>query len=123
MARAASRVARRQAHRQAAPATGDTEIETLYRFRATCRSDDEAHIRALTVQALTRDDFVPRAVRSEDLDLGNGLVEVTADLQRYGRDDIALEAGDSRLSLEPSVSSVTWNVVETTVPLGAAGKE
>ena len=28
-----------------------------------------------------------------------------------------------RLSLEPSVSSVTWNVVETTVPLGAAEEE
>ena len=61
-----------------------------------------------------------RAVRSEDLDAGGGLVEVTADLQRYGRDDVALEAAVSRLSLEPSVSAVTWNVIETTVPLAAA---
>lgn len=102
------------------PASSDTEVETLCRFRATCRSADEAHIRALAVQALTRDDFVLRAVRSEDLDHGSGLVEVTAELQRFGRDDVALEAAVSRLSLEPSVSSVTWNVVETTASLAAA---
>ena len=71
-------------------------------------------------QALTRDDFVLRAVRSEDLDAGGGLVEVTAELQRYGRDDVALEAAVHGLSLEPSVTSVTWNVVETTVPLATA---
>ncbi len=102
------------------PATGDTEVETLYRFRAVCRAADEAHIRALTVQALTLHDFVLRAVRSEDLDHGSGMVEVSAELQRYGRDDVALEAAVSRLSLEPSVSSVTWNVVEEPTLLAAA---
>jgi hypothetical protein len=45
---------------------------------------------------------------------------VIAELQRFGRDDVALEAAVSRLSLEPSVSSVTWNVVESAVPLAAA---
>ncbi len=54
------------------------------------------------------------AVRSEDLDPGTDLVEVEAELQRFGRDDVALEAAVSRLSLEPSVSSVSWTVVEPT---------
>jgi putative Mg2+ transporter-C (MgtC) family protein len=90
------------------PATSETEVETVYSFRAVCRAADEAHIRALVVQALARDDFVLHSVRSKDLN-GSGLVEVTAELKRYGRDDIALEAAVSRLSLEPSVSSVTWN--------------
>jgi putative Mg2+ transporter-C (MgtC) family protein len=94
------------------PATTETEVETIYSFRAVCQAADQAHIRALVVQALTRDDFVLRSVRSEDLDLGSGLVEVTAELHRYGRDDVALEAAVSRLSLEPSVSSVTWNTGE-----------
>jgi hypothetical protein len=40
------------------------------------------------------------------------LVEVEAELQRFGRDDVALEAAVSRLSLEASVSSVSWSVVE-----------
>jgi putative Mg2+ transporter-C (MgtC) family protein len=94
------------------PTTEETEVETVYRFQAVCRSADEAHIRALVVQAITRDEFVLRAVRSEDLDRGTDLVEVEAELQRFGRDDVALEAAVSRLSLEASVSSVSWSVVE-----------
>jgi putative Mg2+ transporter-C (MgtC) family protein len=94
------------------PATDESEVETVYTFRAVCRSADEAHIRALVVQALTKDEFVLRAVRSEDLEPGTDLVEVEAELLRYGRDDVALESAVSRLSLEPSVSSVSWNVIE-----------
>jgi putative Mg2+ transporter-C (MgtC) family protein len=60
-------------------------------------------------------------VRSEDLDHGSGLVEVTAELQAHGRDDVGLEAAVSRLSLEPSVSSVTWNIREPAAIL--AGEE
>jgi putative Mg2+ transporter-C (MgtC) family protein len=94
------------------PATEESEVQTVYRFRAVCRSDEEAHIRALVVQAISRDEFVLRAVRSEDIDQGTDLVEVEAELQRFGRDDVALEAAVSRLSLEPSISSVSWSVVE-----------
>ncbi len=94
------------------PAGTETEVETTYRFHAICRAGEEAHIRALVVQALARDDFVLHSVRSKDLNSGSGLVEVTAELQRYGRDDVALEAAVSRLSLEPSVSSVTWNTCD-----------
>jgi putative Mg2+ transporter-C (MgtC) family protein len=54
-----------------------------------------------------------RAVRSEDLDRRSGRVKVTAELSRYGRDDVALEAAVSRLSLEPTVTSVSWNVLES----------
>jgi putative Mg2+ transporter-C (MgtC) family protein len=39
-------------------------------------------------------------------------VEVEAELQRLGRDDVALEEAVSRLSLEPSVVSVSWSVME-----------
>jgi putative Mg2+ transporter-C (MgtC) family protein len=68
--------------------------------------------RALVVNALTGDGFVLHSVRSEDLDTGSGLAEVTADLHRYGRDDLALEAAVSRLIIEPAVSSLSWNVCE-----------
>jgi putative Mg2+ transporter-C (MgtC) family protein len=101
------------------PASSDSEIETVYVFSAVCTSDSEAHIRALVVQALTRDQFILRAVRSEDLDPGHGRVQVSAELQRYGRDDVALEAAVSRLSLEPTVSSVGWNVLEPAALLAA----
>jgi putative Mg2+ transporter-C (MgtC) family protein len=92
-------------------------VQTLYRFRVVCRSDDEAHIRASVAQALSGGQFVLTALRSEDLDSGTGRVEVIAELQRLGRDDIGLESAVSRLSLEPGVSAVTWSVVEPDVPL------
>jgi putative Mg2+ transporter-C (MgtC) family protein len=101
------------------PASAESEVETLYRFRVVCRAAEEAHIRALVVQALGGEQYRLRAVRSEDLEHTTGLVEVTAELSRHGRDDVALEAAVSRLSLEPSVSAVTWNVVEPAVPLVA----
>ena len=94
------------------PASPDTEVETTYQFRAVTRAADEAHIRTLLVRELTGDDFVLHSVQSHDLDGGSGLVEVTAELQRHGRNDLAMEAGVSRPSLEPSVSSVTWNTPE-----------
>ncbi len=104
------------------PAAPGTEVETTYRFRAVARAADESHIRTLLVRELARDDFVLHSVRSHDLDGGSGLVEVTAELQHHGRDDEALEAAVSRLSLEPSVSSVTWNTCEPT-PLAALDQD
>jgi len=94
------------------PASPGSEVETTYRFRAVTRAADEAHIRTLLVRELTGDDFVLHAVQSHDLDGGSGLVEVTAELQHHGRDDLALEAAVSRLSLEPAVSSVTWTTTD-----------
>jgi putative Mg2+ transporter-C (MgtC) family protein len=90
------------------PAAPDSQVETTYQFRAVTRAADEAHIRTLLLRELTRDDFVLHSLQSNDLN-GSGLVEVTAELQRHGRDDLAMESAVSRLSLEPSVSSVTWN--------------
>jgi putative Mg2+ transporter-C (MgtC) family protein len=76
------------------------------------RAADEAHTPTLLVRELTRDDFVLHSVQSHDLNSGSGLVEGTAELQHHGRDDLALEALVSRLSLEPGVTSVTWNTAE-----------
>jgi putative Mg2+ transporter-C (MgtC) family protein len=104
------------------PAAPDSEVETTYSFRAVTRAADEAHIRTLLVRELTGDNFVLHSVQSHDLNSG-GLVEVTAELQRHGRDDLALEAAVSRLSLEPSVSSVTWTTTEPEPVLLAAADD
>jgi putative Mg2+ transporter-C (MgtC) family protein len=105
------------------PAAPDSEVETTYSFRAVTRAADEAHIRTLLVRELTGDNFVLHSVQSHDLNSGGGLVEVTAELQRHGRDDLALEAAVSRLSLEPSVSSVTWTTTEPEPVLLAAADD
>jgi putative Mg2+ transporter-C (MgtC) family protein len=105
------------------PGSLDTEVETTYRFRAVTRAADEAHMRTLLVRELCRDDFILHSVQSRDLDSGTGLVEITAELQRQGRDDAAMEAAVNRLSLEPAVSSVTWTTSEPEPALLPATEE
>jgi putative Mg2+ transporter-C (MgtC) family protein len=83
------------------------------------KAGKEAHIRALVVQALTRGNFVLHSLLSKDLNAGSNLVEVTAEFTSDGRDDVALESVVSQLSLEPSVSSVTWNATEPAALLTA----
>ena len=61
-------------------------------------------------------------MHSEDPGTGTGLVQVEAELRRPGRDDAALEAAVSRLSLEPAVSSVSWTAVEGPGAVPAAGQ-
>lgn len=96
-----------------APATDDTEIDTTYQFSVTCKEAKEAHIRALLTQSLAASDFVLHALRSQDLERP-GLVHVQAELHLEGRDDLALEQAVNRISLEPSVSSVSWTVITPT---------
>jgi putative Mg2+ transporter-C (MgtC) family protein len=90
-----------------------TEHPAHYTFRAVTRDDAEAHIRALLVQALSRTDFHLLSVssaNSTEHGATEGLVEVRADLVGEGRDDRQMAAAVSRLSLEPRVTSVRWDV-------------
>jgi putative Mg2+ transporter-C (MgtC) family protein len=90
------------------PDTG-TETPTSYTFLAVTRDDAEAHVRALLVQALTRTDFRLLSVASTNSAL-DGYVEVRAELAGEQRDDTQMESAVSRLSLEPSVTSVRWQI-------------
>ncbi|XVV06495.1 MgtC/SapB family protein [Actinosynnema sp. CA-248983] len=91
------------------PDSGD-EAPTHYTFRATTRDDAEAHVRALLVQSLTRTDFRLLSIASHNQ--RDGLVEVRAELSGDQRDDRQMESTVSRLSLEPSVTSVRWQASE-----------
>lgn len=85
-----------------------SEVETSYRFRAVCRHEQEAHVRALLLQSLAG--YRLLALSSSDLDADR--VAVVADLVVEGRPDAALEQAVSRLSLEPGVTAVRWSAVE-----------
>jgi putative Mg2+ transporter-C (MgtC) family protein len=98
--RAAGRVVDRR------PDTGD-EHPTTYSFVAVTRDEQEAHVRALMVQALSRTEFRVRSIASSNT-ATNGHVEVRAELVGDQRDDRQMESAVSRLSLEPSVSSIRW---------------
>jgi putative Mg2+ transporter-C (MgtC) family protein len=88
------------------PDTG-TETPTCYTFLAVTKDDAEAHVRALLVQALARTDFALRSVTSTNAG-ATGQVEVRAELSADQRNDKQMESAVSRLSLEPSVTSVRW---------------
>ena len=92
-----------------------TEHPTSYVFLAVTRDDAEAHVRALLVQSLTRTDFRLLSVASTNSSTA-GYVEVRAELAGEERDDAQMESAVSRLSLEPSVTSVRWEVAAPAEP-------
>jgi len=98
--RAAGRVVDRR------PDTGD-EHPTTYTFVAVTRDEQEAHVRALLVQSLTRTEFRVRSIGSSNTGT-KGHVEVRAELIGDQRDDRQMESAVSRLSLEPSITSIRW---------------
>ena len=83
------------------------EQEVSYGFELICRPDDEAHMRALLLQAMSRSPLTLTALRSEDIE-GTTKMKVTARIRGPGRQDHALEQLVVRLSLESGVSSVSW---------------
>ncbi|WP_406230878.1 MgtC/SapB family protein [Nocardia sp. NBC_01009] len=93
------------------------EQPASYAFVAVTNDEHEAHVRALLVQALTRTEFRLVSVASANTDVP-GRVEVRAELTGDQRDDRQMESAVSRLSLEPSVTSVGWHI---SVPETAGG--
>jgi putative Mg2+ transporter-C (MgtC) family protein len=83
------------------------DFETQYSIALTCRSQEEAHIRSLLLQALSQGGLGLRRLESEDLP-ESGKVRVTADTPPGSRKDAVLENIVGRLSLEPFVTAVSW---------------
>jgi putative Mg2+ transporter-C (MgtC) family protein len=84
-----------------------TEVETGYLVSVTCRSQDEAHIRALLLQGLAGCGLALRRLESNNLE-GVGLVAVSAFVSASQRIDAEVEKIVGRLSLEPTVSAARW---------------
>jgi putative Mg2+ transporter-C (MgtC) family protein len=103
-----------------------TELEVAYLVSVTCRSPDEAHIRALLLQGLAGSALALRRLDSTDLE-GGGRVGVTAFATASQRVDTDIEKIVGRLSLEPTVSAARWQAdvrIETDAHAGeGAGLE
>jgi putative Mg2+ transporter-C (MgtC) family protein len=84
-----------------------TELEIGYVLSVTCRSPDEAHVRALLLQGLAGSGLGLRRLDSNDLE-GTGRVVVTAFVTAHQRVDADVEKIVGRLSLEPTVSAARW---------------
>jgi putative Mg2+ transporter-C (MgtC) family protein len=84
-----------------------TELEIGYLVSVTCRTQDEAHIRALLLQGLAGCGLALRRLDSNDLE-GTARVVVTAFMTAHSRIDADVEKIVGRLSLEPTVSAARW---------------
>jgi putative Mg2+ transporter-C (MgtC) family protein len=84
-----------------------TELELGYVVSVTCRSPDEAHVRALLLQGLAGSGLALRRLDSNDLDEGVRVV-VTAFVTAPHRVDTDVEKILGRLSLESTVSAARW---------------
>lgn len=89
---------------------GGAEVATDFHFEAVCLESEEAHIRRRLVDALGRPGYQLRSIRSQDGPKA-GLVTVSALLTAEGEGGRMLEEAVSNLSLDPSVSAVSWSVV------------
>jgi putative Mg2+ transporter-C (MgtC) family protein len=88
---------------------GQTEVDIAYRVRVVCRNPDEAHIRALLLQAAGTSQLSLRRLESVDVE-NTDRVEVTAHLTAQARSNTMLEQIVGRLSLEPTVSAASWSM-------------
>jgi putative Mg2+ transporter-C (MgtC) family protein len=88
---------------------GAVEVETQYAVELRCQGQEEAHTRALLLQATTSAGLGLRRLTSENLE-DSPQVTVSALLVSPSRHDAALEQIIGRMSLEPFVTAAHWQV-------------
>lgn len=88
-----------------------SDEELSYSFTCVRRTADEAHVRALLLQAIQTLPLKLAALDSEDTpDMPT--VQVRAELRSLGRQDRLLEQVATRLSLEAGVTKIRWEVLD-----------
>jgi putative Mg2+ transporter-C (MgtC) family protein len=90
------------------------DAETCYAVTLTCNSIEEAHLRSLLLHALSQAELGLRRIDSADIS-DTSKVLITAQVLAPKRNDAALEQIVGRISLEPQVSAVAWQV-DRTIP-------
>jgi putative Mg2+ transporter-C (MgtC) family protein len=93
---------------------GAAEVETRYSVELRCQGQEEAHTRALLLQAAASAGLGLRRLTSENLE-DSPQVTVSALLVSANRNDSALEQIIGRMSLEPFVTAAHWNVEQAAV--------
>ena len=89
---------------------GAVDADITYLFRITARTEQEAHMRALLLHSIGGQPLLLKSLKSDDVE-HTDKVEVNAVLTSTGRQNVLLEQIVSRLSLEPGVSGVSWEIV------------
>jgi putative Mg2+ transporter-C (MgtC) family protein len=87
---------------------GTGEVETLYRMRVACQSQDAAVIRAIFMRHVnSQPQMTVQGITSQDTDQA-GTTAVVVDIFATERNDKYMNELVSRISIEPSVSAVSW---------------
>jgi putative Mg2+ transporter-C (MgtC) family protein len=86
--------------------------ETLYEIVLTCRESDETHLRAHLMVMITQESATLHGIHSEDLE-GTHRTRRRAEVVTSGRQNSLVERIAMALSIEPSVSSLSWSLVPT----------
>jgi putative Mg2+ transporter-C (MgtC) family protein len=89
------------------------DVEAFYTVRVVCPGPEEARVRALLLQGTNSGGLGLRRLESTNID-GTDNVEVSASLFAANRNDSVLEQVIGRLSLEPKISAVKWQVANET---------
>jgi putative Mg2+ transporter-C (MgtC) family protein len=88
------------------------DVETLYQMRVVCREQQEGVVRTVLLRHVNS---LPRMTiqRISTKEAGpDGHATVVADIFSHERNDRAMQDVMSRINIEPSVSSVSWENVQ-----------
>jgi putative Mg2+ transporter-C (MgtC) family protein len=85
----------------------------LYVIECVCRTTDEGQVRTLLLQNIAPTPLLLYALHSEDEE-GTNRVKVKAHVKSMGRKDNLLEQIVARLSLEPGVTTIRWEISSAT---------
>jgi putative Mg2+ transporter-C (MgtC) family protein len=84
-------------------------IEERYEISITCCSVDEAHLRALLLTAIGRTPATLHAIHSA-ADCQSNHTLLQTEISTHGPQNGLIDEIAARLSIEPSVTSLTWSV-------------
>jgi putative Mg2+ transporter-C (MgtC) family protein len=85
--------------------------ETRYAFSIVCRHNDEGRLRALLESEVSEAALTLHVLHSQDT-VNPDQVQVQAHLSMVGRNDKITERVAYRMSLEPGVSTVRWEIID-----------
>jgi putative Mg2+ transporter-C (MgtC) family protein len=86
--------------------------ESLYEIVMACRESDEAHLRAHLMGMIAQESIALHGIHSEDLE-GSDRMRLRAEVVTAGRQNVLIEKFAMRLSIEPSITSLSWSIVPT----------
>jgi putative Mg2+ transporter-C (MgtC) family protein len=89
---------------------GAIDLEITYLLRVTTQAAQEAQIRALLFNSLAGQPLALKSIKSQNVEHTHD-VQVQAILTSTGQEHSLLEQIVGRLSLEPYVSGVSWEVI------------